>query len=366
MINIMTDLVLPVSIGEALDKLTILDIKCEKIKDKRRDNCLKEYNELYKILKPYVDQFSYHYRILKEINLIIWNLQENIHKDTNLTNTYGKILLENDRRFRMKKKINNIINSSLKEEKGYNLKKSFIFLHQGLGDHFWCNGAVRYLATCYDEVMVVVKRNNEAVVRSMYLDDPSITFLVIDDDSQLYPFIVKKQFLESQGYTVFSCGYHVTDKEPAIYEFPYSFYDDLNIPREVRTTYFHVMRYNESHELYKSMNQPYILIHQKSSQKSVDIYSKVQSKNPNMLVLDINTNHYVKTHEFYNVAQSVVNQPMIVYKDLIEHAKEIHCLESSFYCFASHLDLSKVEKKICYQPFDNSAQRIGVFETGVL
>ena len=362
----MTDLLLPVSLGEGIDKLSILDIKCEKIKDNRKDNCLKEYNELYKILKPHVEELSYFYKILKEVNLTIWNLQENIHNDSNLTDTYGKILVENDRRFRVKKKINNIINSTLKEEKGYNLKKCFCFFHQGLGDHMWCNGAVRYLATCYDEVTIVVKRNNEAVVRSMYLDDPTITFFVIDDDSQLYPFVIRKQFLESQEYKVFSCGYHVTDKEPSIYEFPHSFYDDLNIDRTIRTTYFHVMPYKESHELYKSMNQPYILIHQKSSQKSVDIYSKVQHMYPNMLVLDINENHYAKGHMFYDLAQSVVNQPMIVYKDLIEHAKEIHCLESSFYCFASHLDLSKVEKKVCYEPYDNSAQRIGVFSTGSL
>ena len=85
-----------------------------------------------------------------------------------------------------------------------------------------------------------------------------------------------------------------------------------------------------------------------------------------MLVLDINTNHYPKAHIFYDLAQTVVNQPMVAYKDLIEHAKEIHCLESSFYCFASHLDLSKVEKKVCYEPFDNSAERIGVFSTGIL
>ena len=57
---------------------------------------------------------------------------------------------------------------------------------------------------------------------------------------------------------------------------------------------------------------------------------------------------------------------MLFYKELIENAKEIHCLESSFYCYASHLDLSKVEKKICYEPFDDSAKRMGVFQTGAL
>ena len=120
----MSNIVLEVSLGEALDKLTILDIKIDKIKDSRRDDCLKEYKVLYDTLKDYVNAFSYHYKILKEINLTIWNLQENIHNDTNLTNTYGKVLKENDRRFRVKKQINNLANSSLKEQKGYAKNKS--------------------------------------------------------------------------------------------------------------------------------------------------------------------------------------------------------------------------------------------------
>ena len=360
----MSKIVLECSLGEALDKLSILDIKCDKISDSRREDCLKEYNILMETLKEYVTQFSYHYRILKEINLTIWNLQENIHKDTNLTRTYGKVLIENDRRFRMKKKINHIASSNLKEQKGYSKTKAIIYHHLGLGDHFWCNGAVRYLATCYDEVTVVVKKNNENAVRSMYYDDPSIIFHVINDDSELFPFWSRKHYLEDEGYAVYSCGYH--KENPAIYDFPYCFYDDMEMPREYRTKYFYVPNYDKAYELFKNINQPYILIHQNSSQKKIDIYNHIQTQYPDMLVLDINANHYPEGHKYHIVAQTVVNQPMMMYKNLIENAKQIHCLESSFYCFASHLDLSKVEKKVCYEPFDNSAKRIGVFSTGVL
>jgi hypothetical protein len=362
----MSKILLECSLGEALDKLTILHIKCDKISDERREHCLKEYTVLYNELKSYVNQFSYHYKILKEVNLTIWNLQENIHNDTNLTSTYGKILIENDRRFRVKKQINNLANSSLKEVKGYAKTKAFVYHHLGLGDHFWMNGAVRYLATCYDEVTIVVKSNNEAVVRSMYLDDPTIKFYVINDDVELYPFVVRKEYLESQGYVVYSCGYHVTHKHPSIYEFPHSFYDDMNLERTIRTNYFYIAQYSESSELYNQIinfSKEYILIHQKSSQKKVDIFNLL---NTNRLILDINENHYNKEHPYHDVAELVVNQPMIVYKDIIENAKEIHCLESSFYCFASHCDLSKVQKKVCYEPFDNSAERIGVFSTAAL
>ena len=362
----MSNIVLEVSLGEALDKLTILDIKIDKIRDVRRDDCLKEYDILYTSLKPYVEEFSYHYRILKEINLTIWNLQENIHNDTNLTNTYGKVLKENDRRFRVKKQINNLANSSLKEQKGYAKTKAFVLTHLGLGDHFWCNGAVRYLATCYDETLVVVKKNNEAVVRSMYLDDSSIKFHVINDDMELYPFVAKKHYLEDLGYIVYSCGFHVTDAEPQIYEFPYSFYDDLKINRAYRASYFYVTKYKESQELYDEVvkvSSKYMLIHQKSSRKKLDIFGSLDTEYP---ILDINENHYPKEHKFHTVAELVVNKPMILYKELAEGAKEIHCLESSFYCYISHLDLSNVKIKVCYDAYDNSAERIGVFTSGSL
>jgi hypothetical protein len=360
----MSEIVLPVSIGESLDKLTILDIKVEKINDIRKDDCLKEYTILYDLLKNYVIQYNYYYRILKEINLNIWNLQEHIHNDKNLTNTYGKILNENDRRYRVKKKINEVANSSLKEQKGYAKKKAFIYTHLGLGDHFWMNGSIRYLSTCYDEIVVVCKKNNEAVVQSMYSDDSSIKLFVINDDIELHPFVTRKYYFEDLGYDVYSCGYHT--ERPFIYEFPNSFYDDMKISRTIRTQYFFVSTTKESVELLEkvqNVSKEYILLHENSSQKMVNIFSNLNTTLP---ILDINKNNYAEDHKFYEVASLVVNQPMLSYKNLIEYAKEIHCLESSFYCFASHLDLSKVEKKICYEPYDNSAERIGIFSTGIL
>ena len=68
---------LPVSIGEALDKLTILDIKLEKISDERKKDVKKEYDILYDSLKSYITKFSYHYNHLKQSNLAIWETQEN-------------------------------------------------------------------------------------------------------------------------------------------------------------------------------------------------------------------------------------------------------------------------------------------------
>ena len=258
--------------------------------------------------------------------------------------------------------INTIANSNLKEQKGYAKTQAFFYGHLGLGDMFWMNGAVRYLATAYDEVVVVCKKNNVTAVSMMYSDNPCIKLYVVKDD--MYPFPPRVQYLRDEGYDVYSCGFH--KENPKIYEFPFSFYDDVKLPREYRSYFFYVPEFTEGQQLLEkvqSVSKDYVLIHQKSSQETVDIFSRIDVDMP---VVDINKNNYSVGHKYYDVAELVVNQPMLFYTQLIKNAKQIHCLESSFYCFSSHLDLSRVEKKVCYDPCDNSANRIGVFSSDTI
>ncbi len=367
-----TEIELPVSIGEGLDKLTILEIKLEKIKDTRREDVQKEFDALASKLKPFLDRVPWHYKILKDINLRIWNLQDETHgrplSSFEIGKIYSEVLSENDRRFRMKAKINHSLSSNLKEQKGYAKKKVFVYGHLGMGDMFWLCGAVRYFSTAYDEVVVVCKQRNEANVRAMYKDDPTISFFVIEDDYVLYPFQqVKRPQIEGSGYEVKACGQH--SEKPRIYEFPYSFYDDFELPRATRLTYFYIPTVPESESLWRqvlSNRQDYIVVHQKSSQKELPIWDKLYEKDPSCLILDVNTNHYHSCHPFYLIAEQVKGQPLLHYKTLLENAAEIHLLESSLYCMASHLDLSKVTVKKCYDAFDNSNTRLGIFETASL
>ena len=65
----------PVSIGELADKISILDIKSERIKDL---NKLKNIKKEQKELSNY--NFSYKYLDLKKINEELWDVEENIRK----------------------------------------------------------------------------------------------------------------------------------------------------------------------------------------------------------------------------------------------------------------------------------------------
>ena len=370
----MAQVTLPVSLGEALDKLTILDIKLAKITDSRRADVQKEYDALFSILQTYVERFPYHYRILREINQTLWDIQDRFHgKEVTLENglhTAREILLENDRRFRVKLKINQLASSALKEQKGYAVKKALVYTHLGLGDMYWMNGAVRYLATAYDEVWVICKKKYAMNAAAMYADDSAIKLLLIEDDIDLHPWHVKRNFFEGEGFTVYSCGFFAPKPDKAIYNLPISFYDDLGIAREVRNSYFFVPRTEDAVALAAKVKEgaagrPYIVVHQQSSVQTLKIYEKLRTeKGGDVLILDLNENHYATGHPDWLLAEAVVNKPLVDYTYLIEGAAELHMIESSIYCLASHLDLSKVGAKVCYEPWGGNAERLGIFTTG--
>ena len=121
------ELSLPVSLGEAIDKLTILDIKCDKIQDNRRKNVQNEYNILYDKLKDFIEKYNELYNSMKKINIIIWKQMDDLRDNATFDENYMKLCKEcidsNDIRFRIKNKINLISNSLLKEEKGYKKHK---------------------------------------------------------------------------------------------------------------------------------------------------------------------------------------------------------------------------------------------------
>ena len=365
------EIVLPVSLGEALDKLTILDIKLQKIQNfDRKQDVKKEYDILMSSLSAYVKKYPYHYRILREVNLAVWDIQDRFHgKDTPAdegARLCREILLENDRRFRVKAKINALANSALREQKGYAPKRAFVYTHLGLGDMVWMNGAVRYLATAYDEVHVVCKKKYESNAAAMYADDPSIKLYLINDDIDLHPWPLRRNYFSDQGFSVYSCGFFAPRPDKAIYNLPQSFYDDMAIPYKIRTSYFHVPRTEAAEALAKEFKEPYIIVHQQSSVQKLQIVEKLRAAGETRLILDLNENHYLPNTNGYTLAQKVVNKPLLDYTYLMEGAAELHMIESSIYCLASHLDLSKVQKRVCYAPWGGDSERLGVFETGTL
>ena len=118
----------PVSIGELFDKISILDIKTKKIKNKDDLKLIKyELSKLRKIVKSKgltSTNIKNKYQSLKSINEKLWNIEnkkrrcEKLKKfDNNFINLARKVYIYNDKRASLKKDINLLSGSSIVEIK---------------------------------------------------------------------------------------------------------------------------------------------------------------------------------------------------------------------------------------------------------
>lgn len=168
---------LPISVGEAVDKLTILDIKLEKITDSRKNDVKKEYDMLYLHLEPIIIKYNDLYQTMKRVNLIIWD-QMDILRDGNVDEArYLKKCKEcieyNDIRFRVKNKINYVSNSALKEQKSYKINRILIEFNnemQNISEFF---KPIKYYSFIYDEIVII---SNNVELKTTFEYDPTIIF----------------------------------------------------------------------------------------------------------------------------------------------------------------------------------------------
>ena len=115
-----------VSIGEAVDKLSILSIKMEKIKDESKlENVSKEYYMLLDLLEEEMFTNPLYYK-LKDVNKRLWEIEDEMrvcekHGDFNLNfiRLARAVYHRNDERADIKRQINLKYNSNLIEEKHY-------------------------------------------------------------------------------------------------------------------------------------------------------------------------------------------------------------------------------------------------------
>jgi predicted nucleic acid-binding Zn-ribbon protein len=116
-----------VSNGEIIDKLTILRIKLERIKDEAKiKNLRKEYDELKSASSSILSSESPLYKALYDVNCELWEIEDHI-RDLERRKDFGEdfiatarsVYLKNDRRSEVKREINITTASGLIEEKSY-------------------------------------------------------------------------------------------------------------------------------------------------------------------------------------------------------------------------------------------------------
>ena len=126
----MNKIIVEVSIGELLDKISILEIKQEKIKDPEK---LKFIQDEHAVLKDQLnknvksnDEIEELFLSLKEINAKLWVIEDDkrlCEKEKDFTERFIKLSRDvhflNDDRAKIKLEINNLTGSKIKEIKEY-------------------------------------------------------------------------------------------------------------------------------------------------------------------------------------------------------------------------------------------------------
>ena len=126
----MNKILVEVSVGELLDKLSILEIKQEKIKDPEK---LKFINDEHSILKDQLDhnvksdeKLNTLFQSLKDINAKLWVIEDDkrlCEKNSDFTENFIKLSRDvhflNDDRAKIKLEMNNHTGSKIKEIKEY-------------------------------------------------------------------------------------------------------------------------------------------------------------------------------------------------------------------------------------------------------
>lgn len=123
-------MIIEISIGEAFDRLTILKIKSEKIKDESKlTNVMKEYFYLQNLLNEELEvtEENEDFKRLLEINENLWEVEDLLREYEEAKSFNDKFIqlarlvyVLNDKRARVKKEINLAYGSEFVEEKSYN------------------------------------------------------------------------------------------------------------------------------------------------------------------------------------------------------------------------------------------------------
>jgi hypothetical protein len=119
-----------ISVGELMDKISILEIKQKNLKDKEKIKIVsKELESLNSCFQKDVhitDQIKSLYEDLKKINTKLWNIEDG-KRDCERNGDFGEkfiklarsVYIENDQRAKIKNKINKLSGSNISEVKSH-------------------------------------------------------------------------------------------------------------------------------------------------------------------------------------------------------------------------------------------------------
>lgn len=198
----------------------------------------------------------------------------------------------------------------------------YIYHHLGLGDHFICNGLVRTIYKKYDRVYLFCKPRNFKNISFLYRDLPNLKIIAFDDPDV-------KQFMSinpDNNYLI--VGHEKFLGWPKIpgpdgYKSDQRFYYLGGVPLENKWKEFFVKRDLEAEkETFKKLGlkegEEFAFVHD-------DDQRKITKELPKMKIIKPSNMEFSPFDYLYT----------------IEKAKEIHCIDSSFFCLIECIGINK-------------------------
>jgi len=210
--------------------------------------------------------------------------------------------------------------------------------HLGLGDHFDCNGMVRYIMekNSFYKVYVFSKSNYFNMIKYMYRDDDKIEVVKIDKDkneiAQVEAFLkdTEPEFFLKVGFDKYPPPHELAQNKNC-WEY---FYEQVKIPYNVRTDYFYVER---------------------DLEEETRLLGKLNPDGGSFLFMhDDPSRGYTMNRDVFSSGVSVIendnSENIFHFIKILEEAEEIHCMESSF---KSLIDFYSKTPSLYYHDFRN-------------
>ncbi len=349
-------IIIETSIGDAVDRLTILNIKKNKIND---ENKIFEINKEQKLLLTKLQSYLkgpiyYYYIILEKINIHIWELLDNAKYNNNNNKEYELNFYRdqedyNERRFRVKRMIDNYCSSDIKEQKGYLNKTCAILTNLGLGDHIYHGGMIRYLATKYDKIMLICLKSNLENLKLLFFDILYIfVFIEVEHYSNANHYkeitLIKNKLVNDKSIDKYFTGSYRLDKQDNVYDYPFSWYDIYNFDYSIFWEYNFIPKTDNCLYIYNLTNNvDYVFIHNTCSGGKVFnidfIEENLNIDKNEILFINPCVNIYKSDHKFFELANKFLIYKVCEYSTLIENAKYVILSDSSFFGLAWHLKI---------------------------
>lgn len=190
------------------------------------------------------------------------------------------------------------------------MNEIYLYHHLGLGDHISCHGIVRHYCEQYDKVNLFVKENNYKNVSYMFNDIKNINFLIGSDD------YAERYLMEKNIKNFKKIGFYLSPSK----NLEFQFYEMAGLPIETKWNKFYINRDIEKEKEIFNLNDleegNYIFLHK----GDYDIREEYLSKGIKVVE--------PKDHGLFD------------WMYVIENAKEIHCIDSSFLCLIDCMNLN--------------------------